>query len=63
MGELDQSQLAKLRQVIHEHLGSTEVYSRIRLFVREFVETEQGTAIDEDKLISTLHEKVIFYCG
>ena len=33
------------------------------MFVREFVETEQGTAIDEDKLISTLHEKVIFYCG
>ena len=58
MAGLDREQQAKLRQIIHEHLGSTEVYSRIRSFVREFVESEQGVAMDEDKLLATLHEQV-----
>ena len=58
MAGLDPDQQAKLRQIIHEHLGSTDVYSRIRSFVREFVENEQGAAIEEDKLLATLHEKV-----
>ena len=58
MAGLDSTQQAKLRQIIHEHLGSTDVYSRIRSFVRDFIETEQGVALDEDKLLSTLHEKV-----
>ena len=58
MAGLDSNQQAKLRQIIHEHLGSTDVYSRIRSFVRDFIETEQGVALEEDKLLSTLHEKV-----
>ena len=59
MAGLDLTQQAKLRQIIHEHLGSTDVYSRIRAFVRDFIETEQGVALEEDKLLCTLHEKVI----
>jgi hypothetical protein len=58
MAGLDSNQQAKLRQIIHEHLGSTDVYSRIRSFVREFLENEQGTVLEEDKLLATLHEKV-----
>jgi hypothetical protein len=58
MSGLDLNQQAKLRQIIHEHLGSTDVYSRIRSFVRDFIETEQGVSLEEDKLLSTLHEKV-----
>jgi hypothetical protein len=58
MAGLDLTQQAKLRQIIHEHLGSTDVYSRIRSFVRDFIESEQGVALEEDKLLSTLHEKV-----
>lgn len=58
MAGLDLTQQAKLRQIIHEHLGSTDVYSRIRSFVKDFIETEQGVALEEDKLLSTLHEKV-----
>jgi hypothetical protein len=58
MNGLNPSQQAKLRQIIHEHLGSNDVYSKIRSFVRDFLESEEGLDLDEDKLLSVLHEKV-----
>ena len=55
---MDSTQQAKLRQIIHQHLGANDVYGQIRSFVREFMENEQGV-VEEDRLLSVLHEKVV----
>ncbi len=56
---MEPEQQVKLRQIIHDHLTSSNVYDKIRAFVRDFLETEQGVTPDDDKLLCVLREKGI----
>jgi len=37
----------------------SNVYGKVRSFVRDFLSEEKGVALDEDKLLSALHEKKV----
>ncbi|KAJ1489744.1 CEP76 C2 domain-containing protein, partial [Baffinella frigidus] len=54
---MQDAQHQKLRSVIDEHLRSSNVYGKVRSFVRDFLSEDRGVVLDEDKLLSALHEK------
>ncbi len=39
--------------------SGSNLYGQVRSFVRDFIAQEQGVALDEDKLLTALHEKRI----
>eukprot|EP00802_Teleaulax_amphioxeia_P006340 Tamp_06344.p1 GENE.Tamp_06344~~Tamp_06344.p1 ORF type:complete len:666 (-),score=132.13 Tamp_06344:739-2655(-) len=59
MKGLDPAQKDRLKGIINEHLRSSNVYGKVRSFVRDFLATEEGVALEEDKLLTYLHEKKV----
>ncbi|EKX35199.1 hypothetical protein GUITHDRAFT_118642 [Guillardia theta CCMP2712] len=57
LNRLEGQQKERLKNIISDHLKSTNVYGQVRSFVRDFLESEEGMDINEDKLLTTLHEK------
>lgn len=49
----------RLKEIINDHLRSSNVYGKVRSFVRDFLATEEGVALEEDKLLTSLHEKKV----
>ena len=45
----------RLKGIINDHLRSSNVYGKVRSFVRDFLATEEGVALEEDKLLTSLH--------
>ena len=59
MKGLDPAQKERLKGIINDHLRSSNVYGKVRSFVRDFLATEEGVALEEDKLLTALHEKKV----
>ena len=59
MKGLDAAQKERLKGVINDHLRESNVYGKVRSFVRDFLATEEGVALEEDKLLTALHEKKV----
>ena len=59
MKGLDGAQKERLKGIINEHLRESNVYGKVRSFVRDFLASEAGVALEEDKLLTALHEKKV----